>query len=94
MVDVGKMVEAVQANLRAAASGVVLPEWMVTGKLDGKYSNAEISEGPTGYMVNRKQEVYAGLWRCIFMEHLLPGKFNPDVLQKITQVIPRRPGRA
>lgn len=83
MVDVAKMVEAVQANLRAAASGVLMPEWMVTGKLDGKYSNAEVSEGPTGFMVNRKQAVYTGLWHCVFMDHLLPGEFSEEELQLV-----------
>jgi hypothetical protein len=94
MVDVAKMVEAVQANLRAAASGVLLPEWMVTGKLDGKYSNAEISEGPTGFMVNRKQAVYTGLWHRMFVSHLLPGEFEEADLALIdVQVIAPQTGQ-
>ncbi|MBX3380905.1 MAG: phage portal protein [Phycisphaeraceae bacterium] len=83
-VDVLKMTEAVQANLRAACSAMILPEWMMTGKLDGKYSNAEISEGPTGYMVNRKQASYTGRFREIMEGPILKAKgFTPEQLKRV-----------
>jgi len=82
-VDVAKMVEAVQANLRAAASALVLPDWMLTSRLDAKYSNAEVSEGPTGYMVNRKQAAYSRRFRDIMVRFGLNGQFSPEQLARV-----------
>ncbi len=82
-VDVSKMVEAVQANLRAAASALVLPDWMLTSRLDAKYTNAEISEGPTGYMVNRKQSSLTRRFRDIMVEFKLKKAFTPEQLKRV-----------
>jgi len=88
-VDVVKMTEAIQANLRAAASALTMPEWMLTGKLDAKYANAEISEGPTGYMIGEKQEIYTGFLREIIMDWILGPKFGERLkVLKITVMAP------
>ena len=83
-VNVPGMVEAVQAELRAAASAMVLPEWMLTARLDAKYANAEISEGPTGAMFGRKQAFYGRAFRRFIERNVLPELgWKPDELVRV-----------
>ncbi|MBS0187299.1 MAG: hypothetical protein JSS51_04475 [Planctomycetes bacterium] len=82
-VDVVKMTEAIQANLRAAGSALTMPEWMLTGKLDAKFANAEVSEGPTGMMFAEKQVMYTAFMRGLLMDFGLDG-YKPEELSRVT----------
>ncbi len=43
----GDLIEVLQADLRACASRMYMPEWMLTALADAKYSNAFVVEAPT-----------------------------------------------
>ncbi|AMV28803.1 Phage portal protein, lambda family [Gemmata sp. SH-PL17] len=52
----GDIVEVLQAELRAVASRMVMPEWMFTALADAKFNNAFIVEAPTTKSFKRLQK--------------------------------------
>ena len=53
-------VEVLQAELRAVASRMLMPEWMFTALADAKYSNAFVVESPALKMFKRLQKLITG----------------------------------
>lgn len=59
-IDVSKMVAALQASLRAAASSVQMPEFMLTADAsNANYSSSMVSEGPAVRSFGRAQNFFA-----------------------------------
>ena len=66
------MVEAIQAELRAACAKVRMPEWMVTQKADAKYANAFVSEAPTLRMMEYYQAYLTWVLGLEIERHVIP----------------------
>jgi tetratricopeptide (TPR) repeat protein len=68
--DAASYIEAIQADLRAVASRLHMPEWMLTGLADAKYSNAFVIEAPTLKAFKREQARLCSLFGS--------GRFGPN----------------
>ncbi len=89
------IIEVLQADLRACASRLQMPEWMFTALADAKYSNAFVVEGPTYKSfrrIQRQLREHFGLCRYGHRASLLwrqlktmvkRGNLKPDTLTRI-----------
>jgi hypothetical protein len=71
-IDVAKMVEALQASLRAAAASVQMPEFMISSNAaNANYSSSMVSEGPAVRSFGRAQNFFGEKFVLMLMKGLM-----------------------
>ena len=88
-IDASKYILVLQAELRAIASRLVMPEFMLTSDAsNANYASTMIAEGPAVRMFERLQQEIIGedrlLFRAVIREAMYQGLLPKQTLQKIS----------
>jgi capsid protein len=88
-IDAGRYISVLQAELRAIASRLVMPEFMLTSDAsNANYASTMIAEGPAVRMFERLQHEIIGedrlLFKAVLREATLQGLLPDRVLQRVS----------
>jgi capsid protein len=88
-IDASRYIQVLQAELRAIASRLVMPEFMLTSDAsNANYASTMIAEGPAVRMFERLQHEIIGedrqLFKAVIREAVLQGLLPEGALQKVS----------